>query len=86
MRGCDTFTESQFSIKKLEDFAPAAHSLRAIRAMVNNSLSHLEDLFTGMLRTPAGRLSVAPQKLLRAMLLQVLYSVRSERLLMEQMQ
>lgn len=88
MRGSDTFTESLFSIKKLDDFVPATHPLRAIRAMVNDALSQLEDLFAGMYEdaSKGGRPSIAPQKLLRAMLLQVLYSVRSERLLMEQVQ
>lgn len=88
MRGADTFTESLFSIKKLDDFVPANHPLRAIRAMVNDALSQLEDLFAGMYEdaSKGGRPSIAPQKLLRAMLLQVLYSVRSERLLMEQVQ
>jgi len=88
MRGPDTFTESLFCIKKLDDFVPATHPLRAIRAMVNDALSQLEDLFAGMYEdaSKGGRPSIAPQKLLRAMLLQVLYSVRSERLLMEQVQ
>ncbi len=88
MRGSDTFTESLFSIKKLDDFVPATHPLRAIRAMVNDALVELEDLFAGMYEdaSKGGRPSIAPQKLLRAMLLQVLYSVRSERLLMEQVQ
>jgi len=88
MRGSDTFTESLFSIKKLDDFVPATHPLRAIRAMVNDALVELEDLFAGMYEdaSKGGRPNIAPQKLLRAMLLQVLYSVRSERLLMEQVQ
>ena len=88
MRGSDTFTESLFNIKKLDDFVPATHPLRAIRAMVNDALSQLEDLFACMYEdaSKGGRPSIAPQKLLRAMLLQVLYSVRSERLLMEQVQ
>lgn len=88
MRGSDTFTESLFSIKKLEDFVPATHPLRAIRTMVNDALSQLEELFAGMYEdsSKGGRPSIAPQKLLRAMLLQLLYSVRSERLLMEQVQ
>lgn len=88
MRGPDTFSESLFSVKKLDDFVPATHPLRAIRAMVNDALSPLEDLFAGMYEdaSKGGRPSIAPQKLLRAMLLQVLYSVRSERLLMEQVQ
>lgn len=88
MRGPDTFSESLFSVKRLDDFVPATHPLRAIRAMVNDALSRLEDLFAGMYEDAAkgGRPSIAPQKLLRAMLLQVLYSVRSQRLLMEQVQ
>lgn len=88
MRGSDTFTESLFSVKKLDDLVPATHPLQAIRAMVNDALSGLEDLFAGMYEdaSKGGRPSIAPQKLLRAMLLQVLYSVRSERLLMEQVQ
>lgn len=88
MQGPDTFTESLFSVKKLDDFVPATHPLRAIRAMVNDALSQLEDLFAAMYEdaSKGGRPSIAPQKLLRAMLLQMLYSVRSERLLMEQVQ
>lgn len=88
MRGADTFTESLFSIKKLDDFVPSGHPLRVVRAMVNDALTNLEDLFAGMYEdaSKGGRPSIAPQKLLRAMLLQVLYSVRSERLLMEQVQ
>ena len=88
MRGPDTFTESLFTVKKLDEFVPAAHPRRAIRVMVNEALEGLEDLFAGMYEDAAkgGRPSIAPQKLLRAMLLQVLYSVRSERLLMEQVQ
>lgn len=56
--------------------------------MVNEALTNLEDLFAGRYEDAAkgGRPSIAPQKLLRAMLLQVLFSVRSERLLMEQVQ
>lgn len=88
MRAADTFTESLFSIKKLDDFVPANHPLRAIRVMVNDALSQLEELFASMYEdtSKGGRPAIAPQKLLRAMLLQVLYSVRSERLLMEQVQ
>lgn len=88
MRGPDTFTESLFSVKKLDDFVPASHPLRLIRVMVNEALEKLEALFAGMYEdaSKGGRPSIAPQKLLRAMVLQVLYSVRSERLLMEQVQ
>jgi transposase len=88
MRGPDTFTESLFSIKKLDDFVPTSHPLRDIRVMVNQALDKLEDLFASMYENPikGGRPSIAPEKLLRAMVLQVLYSVRSERQLMEQVQ
>jgi transposase len=88
MRGADTFTESLFTMRKLEDFVPASHPLRAIRKMANAALAKMEPLFARMYEADikGGRPSIAPEKLLRAMLLQVLYSVRSERQLMEQVQ
>jgi len=88
MRGADTFTESLFTLRKLEDFVPAVHPLRAIRTMTNAALAKMNGLFANMYEADikGGRPSVAPEKLLRAMLLQVLYSVRSERQLMEQVQ
>ncbi|MEJ0002778.1 MAG: IS5 family transposase [Pararobbsia sp.] len=75
-------------MRKLEDFVPADHPLRAIRKMANAALEKMNGLFAGMYEADikGGRPSVAPEKLLRAMLLQVLYSVRSERQLMEQVQ
>lgn len=88
MRGADVFMESLFTMRKLEDFVPADHPLRPIRTMVNEALVHLNDLFAGMYAHAerGGRPSIAPEKLLRAMLLQVFYSIRSERQLMEQVQ
>jgi len=88
MRGADTFTESLFTMRKLEDFIPAEHPLRVIREMANTALEKMNGLFAGMYEADikGGRPSIAPEKLLRAMLLQVLYSVRSERQLMEQTQ
>ena len=88
MRGADTFTESLFSVRKLEDFVPSAHPLRSIRVMANGALAKMDRLFAGMYEADikGGRPSIAPEKLLRAMLLQVLYSIRSERQLMEQVQ
>ena len=88
MRGADTFTESPFMLHRLEDFVPSDHPLRAIRQMVNEALGKMDRLFAGMYEAAAkgGRPSIAPEKLLRAMLLQVFYSVRSERQLMEQVQ
>ncbi|WP_332775885.1 IS5 family transposase [Polaromonas sp.] len=88
MRGADTFTESLFTMRHLEDFVPSEHPLRPIRQMVNEALVKMDVLFAGMYEADikGGRPSIAPEKLLRAMLLQVFYSVRSERQLMEQTQ
>ena len=88
MRGADTFTESLFTMQKLEDFVPADHPLRPIRQMVNAALVKMDALFSRMYEADikGGRPSIAPEKLLRAMLLQVFYSIRSERQLMEQAQ
>jgi len=48
MRGADTFTESLFTLRKLEDFVPAAHSLRAIRTLANAALAKMNGLFVNM--------------------------------------
>ncbi|MEW6445471.1 MAG: transposase [Pseudomonadota bacterium] len=81
MRGSDVFMESLFTMRTLEDFVPSAHPLRPIREMVNVALKRLDELFDCMYAAPelGGRPSIAPEKLLRAMLLQVFYSIRSER-------
>lgn len=88
MRGADVLQESLFSVRKLDDFVPATHPLRPIRERVNQALARLDGLLTRMYADGArgGRPSIAPEKLLRAMLLQVFYSIRSERQLMEQIQ
>ena len=88
MRGADTFTESLFTMRRLEDFVPENHPLRPVRQMVNLALKNIEPLLSGMYAADikGGRPSIAPEKLLRAMLLQILYSIRSERMLMEQTQ
>jgi transposase len=83
MRGGDGMEEALFTLAKLEDFVPADHPLRAIRVLVNAALGALNDLFNRMY-PGTGRASIAPEKLMRALLLQVLYSIRSERQLMEQ--
>jgi transposase len=83
MRGTDGMQEALFTVAKLEDFVPADHPLRAIRSLVNEALAGLNSLFNEVY-ADSGRASVAPEKLLRAMLIQVLYTVRSERQLMEQ--
>ncbi|CAG2313019.1 transposase, IS4 family protein [Burkholderia sola] len=76
--------EPLFTTVKLEDFVPADHPLRPLRLLVNQALKRLNGLF-GTIYADSGRASIAPEKLLRALLLQVFYSVRSERMLMEQM-
>ena len=88
MRGADTFTESLFTMRHLDDFVPANHPLRPIKQMVNAALLKMDALLGRMYAadTKGGRPSIAPEKLIRAMLLQVFYSVRSERQLMEQTQ
>jgi hypothetical protein len=67
MRGADTFTESLFSMRKLDDFIPPSHPLRAIRVMANEALAKMDLLFAGMYEADikGGRPSIAPEKLLR---------------------
>jgi transposase len=84
MRGTDGMQESLFTLSKLEDFVPADHPLRAIRVLVNEALTRLNELFNEIY-ADTGRASIAPEKLMRALLLQVFYSVRSERQLCEQL-
>ena len=83
MRGSDGMQEALFTVAKLEDFVPADHPLRPTRDLVNQALIRLSGLF-GTIYADTGRASIAPEKLLRAMLIQVFFSVRSERQLMEQ--
>jgi transposase len=83
MRGSDATSGSLFSYVDLEERVPAAHPLRTIRAIVNDALVSLDAEFE-RLYEGTGRQSVAPERLLRASLLQAFYSVRSERQLMEQ--
>ena len=85
MRGPDEKGDWMFSYISAEQRVPKDHPLRAMRLMVDIMLKELSPLFEG-LYAQVGRPSVAPEKLLRALLLQVLYSVRSERLLMEQLE
>jgi transposase len=85
MRGSDTQQSSMFSYLSPEDRVPAKHPLRPIRLMVDEVLKALSPDFSGLYST-FGRPSIPPEKLLRALLLQVLYTVRSERMLMEQLE
>jgi transposase len=85
MRGDDDRSSHLFSYLSPEQRVPADHPLRVIRAMTDEALLRLSPRFA-TLYTSTGRPSVPPEQLLRALSLQVLYSIRSERLLMEQLQ
>jgi transposase len=84
MRGNDEQQGAVFSYLNPEERIPADHPLRSIRAMLDRALRELSLHFEG-LYARRGRPSIPPEKLLRALLLQVLYALRSERQLMEQM-
>jgi transposase len=84
MRGIDQQQAALFSYVSLEQRIPQDHPLRALRRMVDTALQGLASRLT-TLYAQMGRPSIPPERLLRALLLQILYSVRSERLLMEQL-
>ena len=84
MRGADETTGSLFSYVDIEARIPARHPLRQMRRVVNDALASLDAEFE-KLYAPEGRPSIPPERLIRASLLQILFSVRSERQLMEQM-
>src|SRR5687768_11024327 len=84
MRGADDRSGAMFSYVSLEDRVPADHPLRAIRAITDHALTQLSRRFDAIY-VHFGRPSIAPEKLLRALLLQALYTIRSERQLMEQL-
>jgi transposase len=84
MRGEDQQSESFFSYVRLEARIPADHPLRAIRELVDAALRELSRSFD-RLYAREGRPSIPPERLLRALLLQAFYTVRSERQLMEQL-
>ena len=83
MRGDEKQQDAMFSYINLEQRVPPEHPLRAIRQMVDQALGDLSAHFD-TLYARGGRPSIPPEQLLRALLLQVLYGVRSERQLMEQ--
>jgi transposase len=85
MRGNDNQLQpGMFSYVSLEERVPTEHPLRAIRELVDTVLAQMSPDFAG-LYAAGGRPSIPPERLFRALLLQVFYSVRSERLLMEQL-
>lgn len=85
MRGEDIQQHDLFSYGSLDERVPADHPLRPIRAMVDEALEALDGRL-GEIYEEDGRKSIPPERLLRALLIQILYSVRSERMLMEQLQ
>jgi transposase len=85
MRGEDIQQHDLFSYGSLEERVPSSHPLRPIRAMVDEALKALDGRFDEIYDAD-GRKSIPPERLLRALLLQMLYSVRSERMLMEQLE
>jgi transposase len=85
MRGDDIQQNELFSYGSLEERVPESHPLRPIRQMVDEALTQMSGRFDEIYGSE-GRPSIAPERLLRALLLQMLYSVRSERMLMEQLE
>ena len=85
MRGSDERSDFLFSYVSPEQRVPADHPMRPIRRLVDAALGRLSPQFDAMY-TDFGRPSIPPEQLLRALLLQVLYTVRSERLLVEQLE
>jgi transposase len=85
MRGDEDFQEELFSYGSLGQRVPLDHPLRRIRRMADEAMEALENRFEQMY-SKMGRPSVPPEQMLRALLLQMLYSVRSERMLVEQME
>jgi transposase len=84
IRGDDQHPDGMFSYRRPEERVPADHPLPPIRQMVDTALRELSPEFA-RLRPKTGRPSIPPEKLLRALLLQMLYSIRSERQLIEQL-
>lgn len=84
MRGSDERSGSLFSYVDLEARVPQTHPLRQIRRIADEALAALDERFAAAY-SKRGRPSIAPERLLRALLLQAFYSVRSERQLMERL-
>src|SRR5687768_1299388 len=84
MRGGESVSGSLFSYVDLEKRVPQKHPLRSIREIVDEALLSLSPDFDAIY-SPIGRPSIPPEQLLRALLLQAFYTVRSERQLMEQL-
>jgi transposase len=85
MRGEDLQQHELFSYGSLEERVPSDHPLRPIRAMVDEALKDMSRRFDEIYGED-GRKSIPPERLLRALLVQLLYTIRSERMLMEQLE
>lgn len=85
MRGLDITQEALFTTVHLDTFVPNDHPLRAIKVIFDEALKRIDWLLDGAY-SERGKMSIPPERLLRAQLLQVLYTIRSERQLMEQIQ
>ena len=85
MRGSDSQNGALFSYVNLEERVPARHPLRKIKTVVDAALVDLDTEFAALYAID-GRPGIAPERLLRAALVQILFSIRSETQLMEQMQ
>ncbi len=84
MRGADIMQDTLFTVRSLDSFVPENHPLRPIREILNRALKDMDAAFEAMY-AESGRDSIPPEKLLRALMLQLLYSIRSERLVVEQL-
>lgn len=84
MRGADVTQDGLFTYTTLEAMVPAAHPLRPIREILDRALREMDRTFAAMY-ADSGRDSIPPEQLLRGLILQALYGVRSERLLCEQL-
>ena len=84
MRGADVMQEQLFTAGGLDQFVPVDHPLRRVREVFNGCLSRMDRHFD-TLYSVVGRESIPPEKLLRALMLQVLFGIRSERQIIEQL-
>lgn len=84
MRGADVMNEELFTVGGLDQYVPADHPLRPVRDVFNGCLARMDTHSDG-LYSPFGRESIPPEKLLRALMLQVLFGIRSERQMVEQL-
>ena len=84
MRGADVEQSGLFSYVSVEDRVPKDHPLRGVRALLNEALETMHRDFERVY-AEGGRASIPPERLVRALTLQILYSIRSERLLCEQL-